>query len=38
MIEFLRIQYRLGRINEMNLDKLVNERTIIEEDKNYIIG
>ena len=38
MIEFLKIQYRLGRVTETQLDKLVTDKNITEEDKNYIMS
>ena len=36
MIEFLRIQYRLGRATKKQLDRLVSNSTITEKDKDYI--
>lgn len=36
MIEFLRIQYRLGRVTNEQLDKLIANKTIVEKDKDYI--
>ena len=38
MVEFLRIQYRLGRVTEGQLDKLVTDGKIKEEDKVYIMS
>lgn len=38
MVEFLKIQYRLGRINENHLDKLIIEDKITEDDKVYIMS
>ena len=38
MIEFLRIQYKLGRITEEDLNKLVRKGIITEEDKEYILS
>ena len=38
MIEFLKIQYRLGRINEGHLDKLIADEKITEEEKVYIVS
>lgn len=38
MVEFLKIQYRLGRITELQLDKLVVEGKIEVEDKQYIMN
>lgn len=38
MVEFLKIQYRLGRITELQLDKLVVEDKIEVEDKQYIMN
>lgn len=38
MIEFLRIQYKLGRITEEDLNKLVGKGIITEEDKEYILS
>lgn len=38
MIEFLRIQYRLGRVTDEQLDKLIINETITKKDKDYIIG
>lgn len=38
MIEFLRIQYRLKRVTETQLDKLVLDGKISEEDKVYIMN
>lgn len=37
MIEFLKIQYRLGRVTEVQLDSLVAQGKIEETDKQYII-
>lgn len=37
-IEFLKIQYKLGRVTEERLDDLVERGEITSEDKNYIIG
>lgn len=38
MIEFLRVQYRLKRVTETQLDKLVLDGKISEEDKVYIMN
>jgi hypothetical protein len=38
MIEFLKIQYRLGRVTETQLDKLIVDGKITEEDKVYIMS
>lgn len=38
MVEFLKIQYRLGRITEAQLDKLVTDGKIEVEDKQYIMN
>ena len=38
MVEFLKIQYRLGRVTEIQLDKLVAEGKIEVEDKQYIMN
>ena len=38
MIEFLKIQYRLGRVTKENLDKLIADEKITEEDKIYIMS
>ncbi len=38
MVEFLRVQYRLGRVTEEQLDKLIAEGKIKEEDKVYIMN
>jgi hypothetical protein len=37
MFEFLRIQYKLGNIDEAYLDKMVTKGRITEEEKNLII-
>ena len=38
MVEFLKIQFRLGRVTELQLDKLVVEGKIEVEDKQYIMN
>ncbi len=38
MLEFLKIQYRLGRVTEGQLDKLITNKAITEKDKNYIMS
>ncbi|MPM59813.1 hypothetical protein SDC9_106659 [bioreactor metagenome] len=38
MFEFLRIQYKLGSIDEAYLDKMVTKGRITEEEKNLIIN
>ena len=38
MVEFLKIQYRLGRLTEAQLDKLVTDGKITADDKVYIIN
>ncbi len=38
MIEFLRIQYELGRVTEEQLDMLIEQGKITKEDKKYIIS
>mgnify|MGYP000304753111 CR=1 FL=1 len=38
MFEFLKIQYKLARIDEVYLDKMVTKGRITEEEKNLIIN
>mgnify|MGYP001770049535 CR=1 FL=1 len=38
MVEFLRVQYRLGRVTGEQLNKLITDGKITEEDKNYIMS
>jgi len=38
MIEFLRVQYRLGRVTEEQLDLLISQGKITAEDKSYIMN
>ena len=38
MVEFLKVQYRLKRVTEEQLDRLVSEGKIKEEDKAYIMS
>lgn len=38
MIEFLRIQYELGKINKMHLRSLRKSGRITADDENYIMG
>ena len=38
MVEFLKIQFRLGRVTETQLDKLVAGGKIEVEDKQYIMN
>jgi hypothetical protein len=38
MFEFLKIQYKLQRIEEAYLDKMVTKGRITEEEKNLIIN
>lgn len=38
MIEFLKVQYRLGRVTETQLDMLIAQWKITENDKQYIMG
>lgn len=38
MVEFLRVQYRLKRVTELQLDKLVLDGKITAEDKIYIMS
>ena len=38
MIEFLKVQYRLGRVTEVQLDTLIAQSKITEEDKTYIMS
>lgn len=38
MVEFLKIQYRLGRINETHLDQLIADGKTTEENKIYIMN
>ena len=38
MVEFLKIQYRLGRVIEIQLDKLVTDGKIEIDDKVYIMS
>ena len=38
MVEFLKVQYRLNRITETQLDKLIVSGKITEEDKIYIMN
>jgi len=37
MLEFLKIQYKLGNIDEAYLDKLISKGRITEEEKNLIL-
>lgn len=37
MIEFLKVQFKLNRINEEYLNKLIAKGKIKEEDKAYIM-
>ena len=37
MVEFLKIQYRLGAIDEAYLDKLVSKGKLIKEQKKLIL-
>ena len=37
MVEFLKIQYRLGAIDEAYLDKLIAHKRITEKDKELIV-
>lgn len=38
MVEFLKIQYKLGNIDEAYLDKMVEKNKITENEKNLIIN
>lgn len=38
MVEFLKVQYRLGRVTETQIDMLVAQMKITEDDKVYIMG
>lgn len=38
MVEFLRVQYRLRRVTEIQLDGLIKDGKITEEDKTYIMS
>jgi hypothetical protein len=38
MVEFLKIQYRLGRVTEAQLDMLIAQGKITQEDKVYIMS
>ncbi len=38
MVEFLRIQYKIGRVTEKQIDMLVTQGRISGEDKIYIVG
>ena len=38
MVEFLRLQYRLKRVTEKQLDKLVTDGKIEIDDKVYIMS
>lgn len=38
MVEFLKVQYRLGRVTEKQIDMLVTQMKITEDDKVYIMG
>lgn len=38
MKEFLKLQYRMGKITEEMLNQLVEKNKITEEDLAYIIG
>lgn len=38
MVEFLKIQYRLGKLTETQLDKLVADGKITTDDKIYIMN
>ena len=38
MAEFLRVQYRLSRVTEEQLDMLIAQGKITENDKTYIMS
>jgi len=38
MVEFLKVQYRLNRVAEKQLDSLILSGKITTEDKIYIMG
>lgn len=38
MVEFLKIQYRLGKVTEEQLNKLILEGKITEDNKEYIMS
>ena len=38
MVEFLKVQYRMKRVTELQLDSLIKDGKITEEDKEYIIN
>lgn len=38
MVEFLRVQYRMGKVTEDQLDMLITQCKISEEDKIYIMS
>ena len=37
-IEFLKLQYKLGRVSEEDLNKLLEKEQITQRDKDYIMG
>ena len=38
MVEFLKVQYRMSRVTETQIDMLVAQGRISVEDKIYIVG
>ena len=38
MVEFLKVQYKLGRVTEAQLNMLIAQGRISVEDKIYIVG
>ena len=38
MIEFLKIQYRLGKVTDDDINLLVKKGIITQEEANYIMG
>ena len=38
MVEFLKVQYRLGRVTNEQLDMLIVQGKITQEDKEYIMS
>lgn len=38
MVEFLKIQYRLGKVTDDDINRLVEKGVITQEEANYITG
>jgi hypothetical protein len=38
MVEFLKVQYKLGKVTDDDINLLVERGEITSEDKNYIMG